>query len=545
MQLFETNFTSLDWGIVVAYLAISIFVGIWANRYVGNIAGYLVAGRTLRIRLALATMTGTEIGLVTVMYSAELGFTQQYASLYLALYELVILLFIGLTGVVVYRLRESRVLTIPEFYQKRYSRGVRVLGGVMMVMSGVLNMGLFLKAGALFLVSVTGFTEPDWLLQLMVDTFDYHEPVGLKLIMTALLLLVLFYTVLGGMISVVITDLIQFVILGTAMVIVTLFVFSEIGVDGFSEVVTVQNGYFDPTSTDNPSTAKLDDGIGPVTLTAQFVVLSVALMLWPTGVSRTLSVKTPEIARQLYLCSTIPFLARRSLPVLWGIGAFAFFHSHPVLNEQFQAALQSGGDVNTQAAMPLFLAKIIPSGLLGLVTAGMVAAFMSTHDSYLLCWSGVITQDVVAPLMKNELTNKQRILITRVAIVATGVMLLTWGLWYEVSSNLWQYMAITGTVYLAGVFPVVIGGLYWSRSSSAGAYIALIAGLTGILGLDPCVKFLNSQLVAMGTKIAVDSNILMLMTFAFSLLGFIAGSLLWPDDRSSIPKSVNSEGADQ
>lgn len=529
MQLSDTNFTALDWSIVVAYLVISIFVGIWANRYVGNIAGYLVAGRTLRIRLALATMTGTEIGLVTVMYSAELGFTQQYASLYLALYELVILLFIGLTGIVVYRLRESRVLTIPEFYQKRYSRGVRVLGGTMMVMSGVLNMGLFLKAGALFLISVTGFTEPDWLQQFMADTFDYHEPVGLKLIMTALLLLVLFYTVLGGMVSVVITDLIQFVILGTGMVIVTLFVVGEIGFDGFSEVVTVQNGYFDPTSTDNPSTVTPDDGIGPVTLTAQFVVLSVALMLWPTGVSRTLAVKTPEIARQLYLCSTIPFLARRALPVLWGIGAFAFFHSHPVLNEQFQTAISAGGDVNTQAAMPLFLAKIIPSGLLGLVTAGMVAAFMSTHDSYLLCWSGVITQDVVAPLMKRELSNKQRILITRTAIVATGVMLLTWGLWYEVSSNLWQYMAITGTVYLAGVFPVVIGGLYWSRSSSTGAYIALLGGLTGILGLDPCVKFLNVQLAESGSSMVVDSNILMLMTFAFSLVGFVAGSLIWPD----------------
>ena len=545
MQLFDTNFTSLDWCIVVAYLLISIFVGIWANRYVGNIAGYLVAGRTLRIRLALATMTGTEIGLVTVMYSAELGFTQQYASLYLALYELVILLFIGLTGVVVYRLRQSKVLTIPEYYERRYSRGVRVLGGVMMVLSGVLNMGLFLKAGALFLVSVTGFTEPEWLQQFMVDAFDYHEPVGLKLIMTGLLLLVLFYTVLGGMISVVITDLIQFVILGTGMVIVTLFVAGEIGIDGFSEVVTVQNGYFDPTSTDNPSTMKSDDGIGPVTLTAQFVVLVVALMLWPTGASRTLAVKTPEIARKLYLCSTIPFLARRSLPVLWGIGAFAFFHSHPELNSQFQAAIQAGGDVNTQAAMPLFLAKIIPSGLLGLVTAGMVAAFMSTHDSYLLCWSGVITQDVVAPLMKKELTNRQRILITRVAIIATGIMLLIWGLWYEVSSDLWQYMAVTGTVYLAGVFPVVVGGLYWSRSSSAGAYIALLGGLTGILGLDPCVNFLNAQLLDIGTGITLGGNVMMLMTFAFSLLGFVTGSLLFPDNRPNDSQPASDEGENQ
>lgn len=531
MQLFDTNFTSLDWCIVVAYLLISIVVGIWANRYVGNIAGYLVAGRTLRIRLALATMTGTEIGLVTVMYSAELGFTQQYASLYLALYELVILLFIGLTGVVVYRMRQSKVLTIPEYYEKRYSRGVRVLGGVMMVTSGVLNMGLFLKAGSLFLISITGL--------------GLGEELGLKLIMTGLLLLVLFYTVLGGMVSVVITDLIQFVILGSAMVIVTLFVVNEVSIDGFAEVVTQHNGYFDPTSIDNPSTEKPDDGIGPITLTAQFVVLSVALMLWPTGASRTLAVKTPEIARKLYLCSTIPFLARRSLPVLWGIGAFAFFHSHPGLNEQFQTAIAAGGDINTQAAMPLFLAKIIPSGLLGLVTAGMVAAFMSTHDSYLLCWSGVITQDVVAPLMKNGLTEKQRILTTRVAIVATGIMLLVWGLWYEVSSNLWQYMAVTGTVYLAGVFPVVIGGLYWSRSSSAGAYIALLGGLTGIMALVPCTEFLNKQIARAGFDLVLRSEHVMLGSFAFSLLGFIVGSLLLPDDRPTEPSDTIGQEENQ
>jgi SSS family solute:Na+ symporter len=114
MTLFETNFTNLDWAIVVLYLVLSILIGIWANRYASSISSYLVAGRSLRIRLALATMTGTEIGLVTVMYAAELGFVQQYASLYLAFYEMAILLAIGLTGVVVYKLRATEVMTIPE-----------------------------------------------------------------------------------------------------------------------------------------------------------------------------------------------------------------------------------------------------------------------------------------------------------------------------------------------------------------------------------------------------------------------------------------------
>ncbi|MHC4877317.1 MAG: sodium:solute symporter family protein [Planctomycetota bacterium] len=521
MQLFDTNFTTFDWAIVAGYLALSIVVGIWANRYVGNLSGYLVAGRTLRIRLALATMTGTEIGLVTVMYSAELGFVQQYASLYLAVYEFVILLAIGLTGFVVYRLRETGVLTIPEFYQQRYSRGVRVLGGAMMVLSGVLNMGLFLKAGSLFLVSITGL----------------EGTVGLKLIMTTLLALVLFYTVLGGMISVVITDLIQFVVLGTAMVIVTYFVVADTGIDGFHSVVHHFKGYVDPTSSINPSNPVPEAGIGPLRMLSMAVILSVALMLWPAGASRTLAVKSADVAKKLYLWSAIPFLSRRTLPALWGIGAFAFFALHPVLHDEFVSR-----EVSSLAAMPLYLAKILPPGLIGIVTAGMLAAFMSTHDSYLLCWSGVLTQDVVAPLMKRDLSEKERVLITRISIVVIGAMLLFWGLWYEVATDLWQYMGITGTVYLAGVFPVVIGGLYWKRSSSAGAYTALLSGLTAILALGPCVAWLNNTIRAVGLEFTVRSDHLIIASFLTSLVSFIVVSLLYPDDNATErPKSEVSE----
>ena len=508
MELFETQFTTLDWGIVVTYLIVSIVVGVVANKYVGSLSGYLVAGRTLRIRLALATMTGTEIGLVTVMYVAELGFVQQYASLYLALYESAILLAIGLTGFVVYRLRESGVMTIPEFYQQRYSRRVRVVGGIMMVLSGVLNMALFLKAGALFLVAITGL----------------EAGVGLKLIMTGLLLLVLFYTVLGGMVSVVITDLIQFVVLGLGMLLVTGFVLNEIGLDGFEKAVAEHNAYVDPTVTDNPSQESHKSDIGPLKLLSQAVILSVALMLWPAGVSRTLAVKTPEIARQLYLWSSIPFLARRTLPCLWGIGAFVFFSSRPELFAELNA--QDGA---TQMAMPLFLAKIIPAGLIGIVTAGMIAAFMSTHDSYLLCWSGVIAQDIVAPLRRTELSERGRILVTRVSIVGIGAMLLLWGLWYEVGSDLWQYMAVTGTIYLSGVLPVVVGGLYWKRASSTGAMVALCCGVSAILALDPCVNRLNSLLESLGSTRWLRPDHVVMVSFAISLSGFFLGSILKPD----------------
>jgi len=510
MELFETNFTSIDWAIVTVYLGGSILIGLWANRYVGGLSDYLVAGRTLRIRLALATMTGTELGLVTVMYVAELGYTKQFASLYLAVIEVLGLAVIGLTGLVVYRLRQEAVLTVPEYYERRYTQSVRVAGAVMMVLAGVLNMGVFLKAGSLFLVGVTGL----------------EDPMALKLIMTGLLLLVLFYTVLGGMVSVVITDLVQFLVLGVGSLVVSGFVLSEMGgIDGLWELSGTT--YIDPLMADNPVTEAAGDGVGPWMLTAQWVTLSIAVMLWPATVSRTLAVKSPTVARRLYLFSTIPFLARRTLPALWGIGAFAFFAFHTDLGSEFQDQVDSK-NLSTLSAMPLYLAKIIPTGLLGIVTAAMLAAFMSTHDSYLLCWSGVVAQDIVAPLC-GGLSDRQRVLVTRVSIVAIGAFLLFWGLWYEVGQELWDYLAITGTVYLSGALPVIVGGLYWKRASSTGALAALACGLMGVCGLSQVIEFINDRLFPDPAGFQVFPAMMMLVTMITPTLVFIPVSLLVPD----------------
>ena len=510
MELFETNFTSIDWAIVTVYLGGSILIGLWANRYVGGLSDYLVAGRTLRIRLALATMTGTELGLVTVMYVAELGYTKQFASLYLAVIEVLGLAVIGLTGLVVYRLRQEAVLTVPEYYERRYTQSVRVVGAVMMVLAGVLNMGVFLKAGSLFLVGVTGL----------------EDPMALKLIMTGLLLLVLFYTVLGGMVSVVITDLVQFLVLGVGSLVVSGFVLSEMGgIDGLWELSGTT--YIDPLMADNPVTEAAGDGVGPWMLTAQWVTLSIAVMLWPATVSRTLAVKSPTVARRLYLFSTIPFLARRTLPALWGIGAFAFFAFHADLGSEFQDQVDSK-NLSTLSAMPLYLAKIIPTGLLGIVTAAMLAAFMSTHDSYLLCWSGVVAQDIVAPLC-GGLSDRQRVLVTRVSIVAIGAFLLFWGLWYEVGQELWDYLAITGTVYLSGALPVIVGGLYWKRASSTGALAALACGLMGVCGLSQVIEFINDRLFPDPAGFQVFPAMMMLVTMITPTLVFIPVSLLVPD----------------
>ena len=90
-----TNFTGYDWGIVALYLIASIAVGVYANKFISKLSDYLVAGRGLGIYLAVATMTGTELGLITVMYSAQKGFTGGFAAFHIALAAGIVTFFVG------------------------------------------------------------------------------------------------------------------------------------------------------------------------------------------------------------------------------------------------------------------------------------------------------------------------------------------------------------------------------------------------------------------------------------------------------------------
>jgi len=113
-------------------------------------------------------------------------------------------------------------------------------------------------------------------------------------------------------------------------------------------------------------------------------------------------------------------------------------------------------------------------------------------------------------------------------------MLLVWGLWYEVSSDLWGYLAVTGTVYLSGAIPTVVGGLYWKRGSQIGALAAILGGLLGLSAMGPCVEVINGSF-----SLNVNGTHLTLLTFAFSAVVYVAGSLLFPDN--SQPESVGSK----
>jgi len=357
-------------------------------------------------------------------------------------------------------------------------------------------MGLFLQAGGRFMTAVTGLGT-GW---------------PLKIMMTAMLGLVLLYTTLGGMISVVLTDYIQFVVLGAGIVAATALAVSFVGWDGMVSAVRDTHGVagFNPVAS---------EGYGPPYIIWMTFMGLAAGTLWQTATSRALAARSPEVAQKVYFWSSITFLARVVLPMTWGIAAFAFIKDTPHLNDWF---FEPGAPAaRSQYAMPVFLAQMLQPGIIGILAAGMLAAFMSTHDSYLLAWSTVITQDVIAPLSRRDLSDRARIRITRILILVMGAFLLFWGLWYEAPVSLWNYMAVTGTIYLSGAFVCVALGLYWRRASRNGAIAALLCGLLAFMGLKDWTVY--------PTLHWLTDSVIGLSTIGLSLAAMVCGSLLFPD----------------
>ena len=482
------RFTWLDWSIVVIYIVVAFGVGIVARGRVNKISDFLVAGRQLRYHLGVATLVATELGLITMMYFAEQGFRFGLSAFIIGIIWAAAYYLVGRTGFVVDRIRRLEIMTITEYFQLRYSKGVRVLGAVLLTIAGVLSLGIFLKLGAIFLIHFLNIPET-----------------SLHITMTILVGVVVIYTMLGGMISVVLTDYVQFVILAIGMIATTIFVLAQFGfVDFFSRVSSA----YGPTGLD-PLTHP-EYGWSFIAYWAVFAVSG--CILWQPVTQRVFAAANPEVNRFIFKSTSMMFLGRAFFPIIWGIGAALYF----------------GAATDATAGMPKFLAEILPVGMLGLLTAGMFAAMMSTDSGYILAWSSIITRDLIGSIWNVSTSDRDRIRATRITILAIGALMLTVGIWYQLKETAFRYLLDVTTIYYAGGFPVLVCGLYWKRATTAGAYAAFAFG--ALLPLAFVVEDIVLQ--AQGTTspgvIAqlLSPNLRGLMSFILGFVGMGVGSLV-------------------
>ena len=474
--------SNIDIFIICIYLLTIFSFGIIMRKNVSNFSNFMIANQNLPLSLGVTSMLGTELGLITVMYNSQTGALQYFSAFHIGLFGFFVTLTVGMSGFVVEKLRKLNIKSIPEFYGKRFGKKTRILGAFLLVIGGMLNMGIFLNIGAKFIQGVFGFESND-------DS--------LKIIMLILLLVVLCYTMMGGMLSVIVTDYFQFVVLSFGLIFCIIFSINTIGWNNiFSSVEALSNNPY------NPFVSK-----GTSYVFWQMVLAFVSAVVWPTAITRALTLKNSELVKKQYLWSSISFLIRFMIPCFIGICAYIYFNSKNL-------------NIDTLMLMPRFLVEILPVGLLGLVIAGMLSAFMSTHDSYLLCWSTIITNDIIEPLSGKRLKSQLKINLSRFIIFILGLYILYWGLFYKGTDSIWSYLGITGAIYFTGAITVLISGLYWKGASQTGAILALTGGLSALIGLEPIRNALSINY--MPEQIGI-------VTLCFTFILMFLGSFLFPD----------------
>ena len=134
-----------------------MIAGVMVRKYVGKVEHFLVAGREVNVFLGIASLAATEFGVITCMYTAEAGYKYGFAGATPGIVMAVAMFFVGLSGFCVKPLRGAGVMTIPELFEKRYGPRIRWAAGVVIVLGGLLNMGVFLRITGEFLVLVCGF----------------------------------------------------------------------------------------------------------------------------------------------------------------------------------------------------------------------------------------------------------------------------------------------------------------------------------------------------------------------------------------------------
>ncbi len=474
-----SNFSwTIDGGIVGLYLLLTMAAGLYVRKYVSKVDDFLVAGREMNLYLGIASLAATEFGIVTCMYAAQAGYLYGFAGATPGIAMAVSMLIVGYTGFCIKPLRDSGVITLPELIEKRFGPGVRWASGVVIVLGGLLNMGVFLRVGGEFLVTVTGL-NPDYL----------------EITMTLLLVGVALYTIFGGMLSVLVTDFMQFIVMSTGLVAVTLLILTKIGWQKLADTVQINygTGGFNPFQ--NPD-------LGWQYVLFQVFVSFAAVLTWQTMISRVLAAKNTKTGQRVYVRTSFFFVCRFLIPAVWGIAALATVGQMP----------------NSMEAMPTFLSEFVPIGLMGLCVAAMLAADMSTDSSYMLTWGSVIYNDILAPFRKGKWSEKRGLFWNRTIVALIGVFLLFYGLWYPLKGDIWKYLGLTGSIYLASMSVILISSCYWKRANSWGAIASIIIAAvipTGYLVLENA----NPEMAA-----TIGGNTAGASAYILSALGMFLGS---------------------
>ncbi len=504
-----TALHTVDWLFILGYFAVVFGIAWWAylkERQSQTTTEYFLAGRNLGWWIIGAAVFSSNIGSEHLVGLAGSGATDGVA---MAHYELHAWCLLVLAWIMVPFYMRSKVFTMPEFLERRFSPVNRTVLSIISLVAYVLTklaVGIF-AGGVVFAVLI-----PD--IKFMgLDSFWIGSI--LVIVLTGI------YTIMGGMRAVAYTSAIQTVILVVGSAFVTYFGLKALGGWGAlrewagSEMFNlwrplVPEGVeatWAPVREPGRMAWYFNDNYPWVGML--FCAPIIGLWYWVTDqyiVQRVLGAQNETDARRGSICAAALKLLPVFIFIIPGMIAFALAKSgqNAALQQTF---FDANGEIirdNAQQAFPMLVAQVLPIGVRGIVVAGLLAALMSSLAGAFNASAALFTIDFYSKLRPMAPEKK----VVWVGRIATGVMVLIGLAWIPVirgGKGLYDYLQGVQSYLAPPIFVVFFLGVFSRRLNAKGCLWALIVGFA--LGLF---------------RLAVDTPIKLIDDFAYT-----EGSFFW------------------
>ncbi|MFQ5865612.1 MAG: sodium:solute symporter [bacterium] len=479
-----------DWVVIGLYFIAILAIAVWViRRKQESSADYFLASRHVGWFVIGASIFASNIGSEHIV---GLAGTAAKSGLVMGHYELHSWLVLMLGWVFVPFYMRSRVFTMPEFLEKRYSPTARWF---------------------LSLISLVGYVLTKVSVTVYAGAVVFQTLIGIEFWTGALIVIILtgIYTVLGGLRAVVYTESMQAIVLLLGSLLVTITGLIKIG--GWENLMAVAGAqHFDMfLPADHPEFP----WTGMV-----FAPPIIGLWYWCTDqyiVQRVLAGKDERQARRGTIFAGYLKLFPFFIFMIPGVTAYALAKSGQL---ELAAADQ---------AFPAMVKALLPVGVRGLVVGGLLAALMSSLAAVFNSCSTLFTMDIYKKLHPRA---SEKTLV-QVGRIATGVVVVSGILWIPfmkfISGELYHYLQSVQAYIAPPIAAVFLLGLFWRRINSKGALTALIGGF--VLGMLRLILELNKESLGGIFFDLADMNFLHFAIFLFltCMAAMIMVSLLTPE----------------
>jgi SSS family solute:Na+ symporter len=460
----------IDWLILAALPVVLLIAAARTRRHARSVSGFLAANRCAGRYLITVAYGMAQIGVISLVWFWQQYYDVGFTSVFWGWMEGPAMIILALSAWVIYRYRQTRAMTLAQFFELRYSRNFRVFGGLVAFLSGLLNYGIFPAVAARFFIVLLGLPEYWLVAGVEVSVFVSF--------MVMLLGTALFFVFMGGQVAVIVTDWIQ----GTfanwvflAVMAYLLWIIPWSSIELAFEAAPPGESLTDPF--DLGGEERFDAWYWVIAV----IVLFYGMLSWQGTSGYNASATTPHEAKMANILSGWRFrvlmLVTLILPIC--IRAIQVDPNFAGIAEGIDAvtASQATDALQSEVRTPAAAALMLPSGLLGLFAAALLGAFISTNDTYLHSWGSIFIQDVVLPFRKAPISARAHLWLLRLSILGVAIFAFIFSMVYTPTQYVAMFLALTGAIFVGGAGSVIIGGLYWSRGTTAGAWAALISGM--------------------------------------------------------------------